>query len=65
MKRSFKMLALIIMAAIFVTLIVLPVTLKSTTLLSGTKDVYQGIDTCVCPTGTSNCQCMILNYEEP
>ena len=64
MKRKFKVLALIIMAAIFVTLIILPVNLKSDVLVSGFKKVINEVDTCVCPR-SGNCQCLILFYEEP
>jgi hypothetical protein len=64
MKRKFKVLALIIMAAIFVTLIILPVNLKSDTLMSGLKFRIDNIDTCVCPKD-GHCQCLILTFEKP
>ena len=63
MKRSLKALVLIIMVAIFVTLIILPVNLKSETLMQGKKVVYEGVDTCVCPRD-GDCQCLILTFEE-
>jgi hypothetical protein len=64
MKRSFKVLALIIMAAIFVTLIILPVNLKSDILIPGAKIIVHGIDTCACK-AQGDCQGLILSYEEP
>ena len=63
MKRSFKALALILLAAIFVTLIILPVNLKSDVLQSGFKTIIRGVDTCVCPR-SGDCQCLILTFEE-
>jgi hypothetical protein len=64
MKRTFKVLALIIMAAIFVTLIVLPVNLKADLLIPGGKYKINNTDTCACSVGT-NCQCLFMTYEEP
>ena len=60
MKNLVKPILLIILVAVFATLIVLPSNLNADVLMQGDKMVINDIDTCRCPGGSGNCQCLVI-----
>ena len=64
MKNRIKPILIVFLMGVFVALAIMPSNLSGVnSLIKGQKDVFNGIDTCVCPVGESNCQCLLLKLE--
>lgn len=60
MKNLVKPILLVILVAVFATLIVLPSNLDADILVQGNKMVINNIDTCRCPGASGECYCLIV-----
>lgn len=62
MKKMIKPLMFFVLAAVFVSLLIIPSHLPAAgaVLMPGEKIVIDNIDTCACPDDTKNCQCLII-----
>jgi hypothetical protein len=63
MKKFIKPIIILVLAAVFAALLIIPSSLPAQggTLLAGVKMEIHGVDTCACPVGGGDCQCLILD----
>ena len=63
MKKFIKPIIILVLAAVFIALLIIPSSLPAQggTLLAGTKIQIDFVDTCACPVAGGDCQCLILD----
>ena len=62
MKKFVKPIILLVLAAVFVSLLIIPSHLPAAgpVTLSGQLEVHDKVITCICPLNNNSCQCVIL-----
>ena len=64
MKRKIQVVLLVLMTAIFITLLIIPANLSSAIIKDGSTMYIKGKPACNCTGGGNDCYCIVNSHEE-